>query len=61
MYALGRPVEATDMPEVRRLVQQSAEQGYRFSSLIKGIIGSQSFRYASVPGGRDGHNLVAEN
>jgi len=61
MYALGRPVEATDMPEVRRLVQQSAEQGYRFSSLIKGIIGSRSFRYASVPDGHDVHNLVAEN
>ena len=61
-YALGRPVEATDMPEVRRLVNEAANQDYRFSTLIKGIIGSPAFRYAKVPDPADEeHNLVAEN
>lgn len=61
-YALGRPVEATDMPEVRRLVNEAASQDYRFSTLIKGIIGSPAFRYAKVPDPADEeHNLVAEN
>jgi len=61
-YALGRPVEATDMPEVRRLVNEAASQDYRFSTLIKGIIGSPAFRYAKVPDSADAeHNLVAEN
>jgi len=48
-YALGRPVEATDMPIVRQLVAQTAQDNYRVSSLIKGIVNSHTFRKALVP------------
>jgi hypothetical protein len=62
MYATGRPVEASDMPTVRSLVRQAADDDYRFSTLIKGIVNTTQFRFALVPGLDDDQlNLVAEN
>ena len=58
-YALGRPVEASDMPLVRELVSEAAEDDYRFSALIKGIANSHAFRYSIVPESTD--NFVAGN
>ncbi|HEX4997142.1 MAG TPA: DUF1592 domain-containing protein, partial [Terriglobia bacterium] len=43
-YALGRGIEAEDMPLVRKIVQESADGGYRFSSVVGGIIRSDPFR-----------------
>jgi len=43
-YALGRGVEAPDMPLVRSLVRQSAATKYRMSSLVLGIVKSPSFQ-----------------
>lgn len=43
-YALGRPVEATDMPAVREIVREAAGSDYRFSSLVLGIVESVPFR-----------------
>jgi len=60
-YALGRPVEAVDMPQVRELVRQAAQDDYRFSSLIKGIANSEAFRYSVVPGATDDGHMVADN
>jgi len=60
-YALGRPVEAVDMPQVRELVRQAAQDDYRFSSLIKGIANSEAFRYSVVPGASDDGHMVADN
>jgi hypothetical protein len=43
-YALGRRVEAYDMPAIRRIVRDAAAQNYRMSSLILGVINSAPFR-----------------
>jgi hypothetical protein len=59
-FALGRPVEASDMPLVRSLVQNAATEEYRFSSLIKGIVNSPAFKYNIAPSSAQ-DNFVAEN
>jgi hypothetical protein len=43
-YALGRGVEAPDMPLVRSLVREAAPTKYRMSSLVLGIVKSPSFQ-----------------
>jgi hypothetical protein len=47
-YALGRGVEAYDMPAVRKIVRGAAPGGYRFSSLISGIVNSVPFQMAKT-------------
>jgi hypothetical protein len=48
-YALGRGVEAEDMPLVRSIVRQSAASKYRFSSLALGIVKSPVFQMNMKP------------
>ena len=48
-YATGRKLEAYDMPAVRRIVHGAAAGGYRFSSLVQGVIKSDQFRLRRVP------------
>jgi hypothetical protein len=43
-YALGRPVHDYDMPAVRATVRRAAANNNRFSSLVMGIIESDSFQ-----------------
>jgi mono/diheme cytochrome c family protein len=43
-YALGRRVEAFDMPTIRAIVRDAAKHDYRISSLVQGIVKSQAFR-----------------
>ena len=43
-YALGRGLEHRDMPVVRGIVEDSARDGYLFSSLIMSIVKSQPFQ-----------------
>jgi len=43
-YALGRGVEATDMPAVRRVVREAAGSRYRWSALIMGVVRSVPFQ-----------------
>jgi len=43
-YALGRGLEPFDMPAVRGVVRDAARDGYRFSSIVKGIVTSTPFR-----------------
>jgi hypothetical protein len=43
-YSLGRGVEYYDAPAVRKVVSQSRDQGYRFSSLVLGIVNSTPFQ-----------------
>jgi hypothetical protein len=43
IYALGRGVETYDMPAVRRIVRESRQDDYRFSSLVRGIVHSLPF------------------
>ena len=43
-YAIGRGLEYYDAPAVRRIVARAADQDYRFSSIIAGIVTSDAFR-----------------
>lgn len=43
-YALGRGLEPSDMPIVRRIVKKSRENNYRLSSIVMGIIESAPFQ-----------------
>ncbi len=47
-YALGRPLTELDGPEIRKIVQRAAENGYRFSDLVCGITKSVPFRYRTA-------------
>jgi hypothetical protein len=44
VYALGRGLEAGDMPAVRAIVRDARASGYRFSSIASGIARSVPFR-----------------
>ena len=43
-YALGRGVEYYDLPAVRQIMREAAPGGYRWSSLILGIVNSMPFQ-----------------
>jgi hypothetical protein len=43
-YALGRGVEAYDMPAVRKIVRDAAPTEYRWSALISGVVNSVPFQ-----------------
>jgi hypothetical protein len=43
-YALGRGLEAYDMPTVREIVREAEGDDYRFAAIVKGIAGSVPFR-----------------
>ena len=47
-YALGRSLDYRDMPTVRRIVRQAAADGYRFKSIVLGVISSDAFRKREV-------------
>ncbi len=42
-YALGRRIEATDMPAVRKIVREAERQDYAMSAFIMGIVNSEAF------------------
>jgi hypothetical protein len=44
IYALGRGLEAYDMPTVRGIVREAEGDDYSFSALIKGVANSVPFR-----------------
>jgi hypothetical protein len=48
-YALGRTVEYRDMPTVRKIVRDAAQDDYRFQSIVMGIVASDQFQMRSVP------------
>jgi hypothetical protein len=49
-YALGRRVEAADMPMVRRIVRDAAARDLKISAIVQGIVKSPAFRMgAEVP------------
>jgi hypothetical protein len=43
IYALGRGLDARDMPAVRAIMREGAAREYRFSSLVFGIVHSTPF------------------
>jgi hypothetical protein len=55
MYAINRKLEYFDMPQVRSIVRAAANENYKLSSIVLGIVNSDSFR-KQVP---DAPNAVA--
>jgi hypothetical protein len=43
-YALGRALTAADMPTTRAIVRAAAEEDYRFSALVLGLVTSEPFQ-----------------
>ena len=43
-YALGRGLDATDMPTVRRIKRDAAVDDHRFAALVQGVVASTPFR-----------------
>jgi hypothetical protein len=43
-YAIGRGLQAHDMPAVRAIVRRAAANGYRFSSIVLGVASSAPFQ-----------------
>jgi hypothetical protein len=43
-YALGRQLTAADMPTARAIVRRAADDDYRFSSLVLGLVMSDPFQ-----------------
>jgi hypothetical protein len=50
-YALGRGLEAYDMPAVRKIVRDAQPDGYRWSSIVLGIVDSVPFRMRTAESG----------
>jgi hypothetical protein len=51
IYALGRGVEARDMPAVRSIVRDAAARDYRMSAIVLGVVRSVPFRTRTTPAG----------
>jgi hypothetical protein len=49
-FALGRQTDWRDMPTVRAIVREAANDDYRFESLVLGIVSSDQFRKREVEG-----------
>ena len=47
-YALGRGVEAHDMPAIRKIVREAEAGGYRWSSIVLGVVESTPFLMRST-------------
>ena len=50
-FALGRTMEWYDMPTVRAIVRRAAQDDYRFSSIVLGVVESAPFLEKRMPGG----------
>jgi hypothetical protein len=52
-YALGRSIEPADLATIRQITRQSAAAGYRWSSLVMGIVRSTPFSMSIKQGSAD--------
>ena len=43
-YGVGRGVEYSDMPAVRKIVNDAERNDYRFSALVLGVVKSPQFQ-----------------
>ena len=59
IYALGRGVDARDMPAVRAVLRDAAKNDNRFSSIVLGIVRSVPFRMRTTPDAESGGRLQA--
>jgi len=58
IYALGRGLEPADMPVVRSILRNTAEDGYRLSSIVLGIVDSLPFQMRTKPAESDAVELA---
>jgi mono/diheme cytochrome c family protein len=49
-YAVGRGIEYTDLPAIRKVARDAARQDYRWSSIILGIVNSAPFSMSAAGG-----------
>ncbi len=47
-YAIGRGIEHTDLPAIRKIARDAAPQDYRWSSVILGIVNSTPFSMSTA-------------
>ena len=52
-YAVGRGVEYTDLPAIRKIARDAAQNDYRWSSIVLGIVNSPSFSMGIVGSPRE--------
>jgi hypothetical protein len=50
-FALGRAIDYRDMPTIRSIVRNAARDGYRFESIVLGIVSSDAFRKREAEAG----------
>jgi len=43
-YGLGRAMRPSDMPSVRAIARDASKDDYKFSSLILGVVNSETFQ-----------------
>ena len=53
-YGYGREIEYRDQPTVRRIANAAAENGYRMSAFVLGVVMSEPFRMREVAGVGEG-------
>jgi hypothetical protein len=58
IYALGRGLDARDMPQVRTILRNAAPENYRWSSLILGVTRSTPFRMTTATAPEPGEVAV---
>lgn len=61
MYALGRVVQHYDMPTVRAIAREAAENDHRFSSIVLGIVKSAPFQFRKAESFEAATDSVAPN
>ena len=49
IFSLGRGLEPTDAPAIRKIVRRAGREDFRFSSVILGIVNSTPFRQKKSP------------
>src|SRR5579871_3411857 len=48
-YAIGRGIESSDYPTIRKIARDAASQEYRWSAIISGIVNSPAFGMGLAP------------
>jgi len=49
MYSINRPLEYFDMPQVRKVISDAKKENYTLTSLVLGIVNTDSFRKQGLP------------
>jgi hypothetical protein len=52
-YAIGRGIEYYDQPAIRKIAREAAANGYRWSSVILGVVNSTPFRAPAAEARRE--------